>query len=418
MDTAFGTMPVEPAPEYGALAPTGLPEDVEFCSRCVISNQRPITSIESKHNISHKKQTTRFTDGVCDACLWSDMKEDIDWSQRDQELKSLCDQHRSSDGSYDVVVPASGGKDSRYVAHLLKYKYGMNPLTVTWKPHIYTDVGFANLISMINNGFDNILISPNGRIQKSLCSLAFKNLGHPFQPFIIGQRVVGPKMALKHGIKLVFYGENVAEYGNRIEDNFIPTMDPALYTCFDFDKESLHDYRIAGLTLKQLIDEHGFTFNDLLPYRSPSIDDVKSAGLSVHYMSYYKKWVPQENYYYAVEHTDFQPNPKRRDGSFSRYAGIDDQMEDLHYYMQVIKFGMGRCTWDAAQEVRSGKLERDEAVALVRKYDTEPPTEYFDQIIDYLQVTPDEFWETINSYRTPHLWDKTSSGWALKHVVS
>ena len=76
MDTAFGTMPVEPAPEYGALAPTGLPEDVEFCSRCVISNQRPITSVESKHNISDKKQTTRFTDGVCDACRWSDMKGD------------------------------------------------------------------------------------------------------------------------------------------------------------------------------------------------------------------------------------------------------------------------------------------------------------------------------------------------------
>ena len=119
--------------------------------------------------------------------------------------------------------------------------------------HIYTDVGFANLVSMIDNGFDNILISPNGKIQKLLCSLAFKNLGHPFQPFIIGQRVVGPKMALKHGIKLVFYGENVAEYGNRIEDNFIPTMDPALYTCFDFDSDSLDDYRIAGLTLQELI---------------------------------------------------------------------------------------------------------------------------------------------------------------------
>ena len=404
--------------EFGSLAPKGLPKDVVFCSRCVISNQRPITSIESKHNISHKKQTTRFIDGVCDACRWSDIKEGIDWAQREKELQHLCDQYRSEDGSYDVVVPVSGGKDSRYVAHLLKHKYGMNPLTVTWKPHIYTDVGFANLMSMIDNGFNNILISPNGKIQKLLCYLAFKNLGHPFQPFIIGQRVVGPKMALKHGIKLVFYGENVAEYGNRIEDNYIPTMNPTLYTCFDFDKDSLCDYRIAGLTLQQLIDDHGFTYNDLLPYRSPSIDDVNSDNLSVHYMSYYKKWVPQENYYYAVEHTDFQPNPKRRDGSFSRYAGIDDQMEDLHYYMQVIKFGMGRCTWDAAQEVRSGKLERDEAVMLVRKYDTEPPTEYFDQIIDYLQLTKHEFWEIIDSFRSPHLWDKTSTGWVLKNIVS
>ena len=27
----------------------------------------------------------------------------------------------------DVVVPSSGGKDSGMTAHLLKYKYGMNP---------------------------------------------------------------------------------------------------------------------------------------------------------------------------------------------------------------------------------------------------------------------------------------------------
>ena len=118
---------------------------------------------ESKHNISDKKQTTRFTDGVCDACRWADMKEEIDWNQRESELLALCDKYRSNDGSYDVVVPASGGKDSRYVAHILKYKYRMNPLTVTWKPHIYTDVGFSNLLSMIDNGFDNILISPNGK---------------------------------------------------------------------------------------------------------------------------------------------------------------------------------------------------------------------------------------------------------------
>ena len=85
-------------------------------------------------------------------------------------------------------------------------------------------------------------------------------------------------------------------------------------------------------------------------------------------MSYYRKWVPQENYYYAVNNTGFTPNEKRKDGTFAKYAGIDDVMEDLHFYMQVIKFGMGRCTWDAAQEVRTGKLEREEAIALVNKY--------------------------------------------------
>ena len=406
-------------PKPFELACTGLPSEVEFCKKCTISNQRPITQLESSHSLGHHKKVTRFTSGVCDACRWAEMKESIDWDARHQELEVLCSKYRSNDGSYDVIVPASGGKDSRFVAHLLKTQYGMHPLTVTWKPHIYTDVGFANLISMINNGFDNILCSPNGDVQRRLCQLAFKNLGHPFQPFIIGQRVVGPKIALKYNIKLVFYGENVAEYGNRIEDNLIPTMDPTLFTCFDFTRDTLSNYSIAGIPLSTLIDTHGFSYFDLLPYKSPSLNDISEAEITTHYMSYYHKWVPQDNYYYAVNNTGFIPNPKRRDGSFSKYAGLDDAMEDLHYYMQVIKFGMGRCTWDTAQEIRTNRLTRDEGVSLVNQYDGEAPKEYLDEILDYLELSYEDFIHYINAFRSPHLWEVAkSSEFQLKYKVS
>ena len=134
-------------------------------------------------------------------------------------------------------------------------------------------------------------------------------------------------------------------------------------------------------------------------------------------MSYYRKWVPQDNYYYAVENTGFQPNPTRRDGTFSRYAGIDDALEDLHYYMQVIKFGMGRATWDAAQEIRTGRLERSEAVTLVQKYDQEYPSTYLPEILTYLGLTNEQFDEILSRFRTPHLWSMKNGSWRLTHVV-
>ncbi len=398
----------------------GLPEEVVFCEKCVISNQRPVSQPESFHGVNDHKMTTRFENGVCDACRWAEMKESIDWEERNDALEALCDKHRSESGEYDVIVPASGGKDSRYVAHLLKHEFGMHPLTVTWKPHIFTEIGLSNLFSMINAGFANILVSPNGSVQRRLSQLAFRNLGHPFQPFIVGQRMVGPKEAITRDVKLVFYGENVAEYGNRIEDNFSPLMRTELFTCFDFDwgKDSVEKYMLAGIPLKELVGRHGFTENDLLPYKSPSMDDIEAHGVEVHYMSYYKKWIPQDNYYYAVEHTGFQPNPTRRDGSFSRYAGIDDMLEDLHYYMQVIKFGMGRATWDTAQEIRTGKLERGEAVTLVRTYDQEPPTRYKDEILDYLDLSIDDFDDCLDQFRSEHLWEKNDNGWQLRYPVS
>ena len=60
------------------------------------------------------------------------------------ELIKLLSRYRRDDGGYDCLVPGSGGKDSVFAAHILKYKYNMNPLTITWAPHLFTDIGFKN----------------------------------------------------------------------------------------------------------------------------------------------------------------------------------------------------------------------------------------------------------------------------------
>ena len=92
----------------------GLPKNVAFCKSCVISNQRPNSTVEYKHDISSRKETIHFDEnGICDACNFAQKKRDgIDWQERDRELRDLCDRHRSTDGSYDCLVPGSGGKDS------------------------------------------------------------------------------------------------------------------------------------------------------------------------------------------------------------------------------------------------------------------------------------------------------------------
>src|SRR3989338_6173448 len=168
----------------------GLPREVKFCKKCVYPNQHPISDNEFEHSVKRKKRTLNFNDdGVCDACRFAEMKKGtIDWKSREKKLIDLCDRHRSKDGSYDCIVPGSGGKDSFYAAHVLKYKYGMHPLTVTWAPHIYTEWGWKNFQAWIHAGFDNYLFTPNGRVHRLLTQLAFLNLLHPFQPFIFGQK--------------------------------------------------------------------------------------------------------------------------------------------------------------------------------------------------------------------------------------
>jgi N-acetyl sugar amidotransferase len=393
----------------------GLPAEVKFCKRCVMSNQRPNSSMEFKHSRSHKHRTLNFdADGVCDACRANEQKTLIDWKKREEELIKVLDKYRRNDGSYDCVVPGSGGKDSVYASHVLKYKYGMHPLTVTWPPILYTDIGWKNFRNWIEvGGFDNITFKQNGRVLRTLTRLAIENLLHPFQTFILGQKNLAPKIALKYGIPLIFYGENEAEYGNPIADNASSLRDKSFYAMKD-----LSEIYLAGLSLTELIEKHGMSLNELMTYLPADHKDLERSGIEVHYLGYYLKWVPQEAYYYAVEHTGFEANPVRTEGTYSKYNSLDDKIDGFHYYTTYIKFGLGRATYDASQEIRNHHLTREEGVALVRRFDGEFPERYFRDVMDYIGLKPERFIELCDQFRSPHLWKKENCQWQLRHQVS
>lgn len=409
----------------------GLPREVKFCKVCVISNQRPNSAVEYAHTAESKKTTINLdSDGVCDACRVAQRKQGtIDWEARDAELRELCDRHRRNDGHYDCVVPGSGGKDSFYAAHILRTKYGMHPLTVTWAPHIYTEWGWRNFQSWIHAGFDNFLCTPNGRTHRLVTRLAVERLFHPFQPFMFGQKSLAPKMALLHDIPLVFYGENEAEYGNPIEDTNSARRDWQYFTAAD--KDSVY---LGGTSLRELKEDFGVEDYDLQPYLPADPDQIEEKMVEVHYLGYYLKWHPQSAYYYSVEHGGFEASPERTPGTYSKYNSIDDRIDDFHYYTTFIKFGIGRATYDASQEIRSGDITREEGVALVKRFDGEFPERFAEEIFKYLSIpadqypqassqfdnpilTRDGFMELADKFRSPHLWVKDGGVWKLRHTV-
>ena len=409
----------------------GLQPEVKFCKKCTISNQRPNSAIEYSHNINTIKKTIKFnSDGICDSCHYSKVKlDDIDWNLRDKELKDLCNKHRSKDGSYDCIVPGSGGKDSFYASHILKYKYGMNPLTVTWAPHMYTPWGWNNFQKWIHSGFDNYLCTPNGRVHKLLTRLAVENLFHPFQPFIFGQKFLAPKIAMLYDIKLVFFGENEAEYGNPIADNLSNKRD---YEYFASSNQS--EVYLGGTSVSELIEDYGLNKNDLMQYMPCNPNELEEKNIEVHYTGYYTKWHPQKNYYYAVKHMDFESCPERMPGTYSKYVSVDDKMEDFNYYTTGIKYGLGWSSYVSAHEIRSGDLMREEGVALVKKYDLEFPSRYIDDFLKYISVDPEKspiaaknfeqpiadleyFMSVHDRFRSPHLWIFENNSWKLRHTV-
>ncbi len=408
----------------------GLPRYVAFCKHCVISNQRPNSAVEFKHTQESKKATINFDEeGVCDACRFAEKKHNgIDWADREAKLAELCDRFRSTSG-YDCLVPGSGGKDSFFASHYLRTRFGMHPLTCTWAPHIYTEWGWRNFQAWIQAGHDNYLKTPNGRVHRLLTRLAVDKLFHPFQAFMLGQKSLAPKMALLHDLPLVFYGENEAEYGNPIGDTSSAKRDWRYFS--ETDKSQMF---LGGTSVQSLLDDFGLEEQDLLPYLPADPAEIERKQVEVHYLGYYLKWHPQSCYYYSVEHGGFEASPERTPGTYSKYNSIDDRIDDFHYYTTLVKFGIGRATYDAAQEIRSRDITRDEGVALVRRYDGEFPERFFDEILRYLSIPSKEFGKAASQFeqptmdrayfhgladqfRSPHLWRWDGQHWQLRHTV-
>ena len=182
-------------------------------------------------------------------------------------------------------------------------------------------------------------------------------------------------IALKMGIKLVFYGENgELEYAsdpNNIDKPYKPTSE---WLNHYFKGSSLQDLIEFGLKEKKYFSQSSFSNSDLVFYQPPDEKKLIDAGIiGKYFYGYYKKWIPQENYYYVSKHLNFKPNPERTEGTYSKYASLDDKFDGMHYYLRYIKFGLGRCVEDASHEVRDGHITREEALSLVQKYEGEFP---------------------------------------------
>lgn len=363
-------------------------EEIKFCKRCVISNQRPRIVFDDE--------------GVCSACRFADEKENsIDWQDRGEKLTHLLSDHRGGDGAPDIVVPCSGGKDASMVAHRIKHEHNMNPMCATWAPIGSTDIGRQNYEAFIASGFNGVVGHADGITHRKLSRLALEFYGDSFLPFIYGQLFYPLHVAKSLGIELIMLGENgEAEYGGDPAANHKPCWSPE-----DWDRVYLKSASVSVLV------DIGLEMGAITQYEADHISPYYTAPVDfrpdVHWFSYYRKWHPQENYYYASEHTGFSANPDGRStGTYSKYSSLDDRFDDPHYYMAYIKYGIGRCTSDAAHEIRDGEINRDEAVALVKRYDGEFPTRHQGEFYEYLGIDQEWFFEINDRFMPDHVWNK------------
>lgn len=345
--------------------------------------------------------------GRCNACVWSETKQTLDWKAREGKLEALLNAHRSKDGSFDCIVPVSGGKDGSYVAHTLKTRWGMNPLSVTVKPPLPTALGEQNLQAFIGSGFPHLAISPDSRAMKVLNKRGLIDKGFPYYGWLIAIETAPLHFASKFGCGLIFYGEDgEVEYGGSQETDLNPAVS------YEYVKRV---YFEGGYDI--VLENAGLGSGELAFLDFPPAESFGGTFPQRLNWSFFGNWDPYRNYLVAKEFCGLREAEQSNAGTFTNFAQNDQFLYSLHTYLMYLKFGFGRANQDACIEVRRGAMDRDQAVELVRVYDGQYPEEFESMFLDYFEMTSNDFHRVLDKWTNRNLFEIEGRVRSPKFVV-
>jgi len=367
---------------------------MKYCKNCILPDTRPNLTLNSA--------------GVCNACESHGTKGSIDWAAREVALRQVVKHAKARGRGYDCLIPVSGGKDSTW--QVLKcLEFGLNPLTVTWRPPGRTDIGVRNLENLVSLGVDHIDYQINPKVERKFMYNALKRYGATAIPMHMAIFNIPTKIAVRFGIPLVVWGENSAfEYGGTQEER----------TGFKLDGNWLRKFGVThGTTARDWIGE-GLTEQELTPYFGPDENDVASAGLLAIFLGYYFQWDPELTYRVAREH-GFQANVHGAKTGYYDFADIDDDFISLHHYLKWYKFGFTRLFDNLSLEIRNGRMTRNQAISIVREMGDQTPHRDIEKFCAYVGISKEHFFELIEKFRNREIWSKRDDGkWMIRDFLT
>ena len=340
-------------------------------------------------------------DGVCSACESAEeKKKTINWKEREKELMHLFDRFRSKDkAKYDCIVPVSGGKDSIYLVHMAK-KFNMNPLCVTFRTDARTHIGEQNIQALRDIGVDHIDFAPNPKGIRKLRLKTFREVGDCSVADHLAIWSLIPTFAIKFNIPLVVWGENAdMEYGGTKDKRKVARLNR---------KWMENQHILKGKEVQDWCDEN-LKLEELKSLIYPPKKQLDILDYTPVFLGYYIPWDAKHNLEIAKKY-DFQVRERPIMGLYN-YADLDCMYIVIHHYFKWLKYGFNRVTDNACNEIRKGRMTREEAIELVKKKDgIKPPKKFIEHFCRHVGITWKEFWEIAEKFRNKDIWKKDGNG--------
>ena len=344
---------------------------MRYCKICLDPDTRPRTSFDKE--------------GICFACNSHNKdNNNFSYNNRLRIFNELIKNFKPKNKYYDCVLGISGGKDSTRQAIWLKDKFKLNPLLVccAYPPEQVTDVGAENLSNLMKLGFNIIISAPAPGVWRKSVK----------KSFLMGNYLIGPEIALysslpqiaiKYGIKLIFWGESPALIWN----------DKKTKLKNSYDGNSLRNSNTLKNCEISWLKKIAKNKSDLIPYKYPTIKEFKKHDLQIVYLSWFwKNWTFISNAKYScLNGLETKKEGINETGDLYGITAIDDTWVSLNQMIKYYKFGFGRVTDLLNFEIRYGNISRENAIKYAEKYDGKCSKVFINDFCEYIGITKKYF---------------------------
>ena len=363
---------------------------MNYCEKCLQPDTRP---------------GTRFQNGICPACIFILNSETWDWDERVSVLKNkLSDLTVLSQGKYDSILGISGGKDSTRLALWARDFLGLNPLlvSVSYPPKQMTKRGSENLDNLSELGFDIYLSSPSPALWKKLMKKAFLESGNWAKTTELALFSGVPQIAIELGINVILWGENPA-----LQLGALETLGKT-----GWDGNQLRKMNTLSGMPPEWLTIPGFTSNNFLPYLYPTEKQFLDNEIQIVFLGWaMRTWGLLENgVYSSLEGLTGRSDSAANTSDLIGLTSVDEDWVTLNQMIKYYKYGFGRATDYANEWIRKGLLSRDSAIEIVNRFDGVCSDTYIGEFCSYIEISVEEFWDTVNSFTNMDLFALLKNG--------
>lgn len=371
---------------------------MKYCKKCLQVDTRP---------------GTKFNEGICPACNYFETLKYVNWDERREELNDIVAFGKANSHSgYDCIIGVSGGKDSTRQAFFVKDVLKMNPLLVSlsYPPEQITQRGVDNVSNMIAHGFDCITINPSPKVWKKLMRKGFFEYTNWAKSTELALFSSVPRLAIAYQIPLIWWGENAA----------LQLGDLNVKGKSGSDGNNLRKMNtLGGGDITWLLDDN-IRKQDILQYNYPSEKEMEDANLRITFLGYFwKDWSLVDNGNFSVlRGLDVRQESPKDIGDPLGITSLDEDWVGMNQMIKYLKYGFGRITDYVNEDIRLGRMTREEAIELTKKYDGSCSPKYIKSFCEYIEITETQFWEKVDQSVNKDLFEKDSNGkWVPKFEV-